>query len=209
MRRRRLLAPAAALLLAGIFSGLAAPDARAEEYRCHADGITDRYDPFFKIAARRWMPKELGEDAWCVMKSNCFNESGLDENAVSPAGAVSLCQLMRATFADLQKRHGFRGEIRDVRANVKAGALLFNQFWHVWVTTPRTTDCRTELTIASTNAGPKWIIEAQTLAGGALCWEKIRTKLHEVTGHHATETINHVTRFWRTFRRLRGWTLGG
>ena len=171
------------------------------DYRCDADGITDRYDWIFQIAAKRWMPPELA-DNWCVQKALCVNESGLDPEAMSPAHAIGLCQVLETTAGDF----GLRGQLRDVRSNVKASALTFERGWRFWLF-KRTTECRIELVLAGYNAGDGNVLKAQILSGGRLCWEGIRPYLADVTGRHALETENYITRFWTTWRRLRGFTL--
>ena len=194
----------ARLIVAAVIVGLTVlvtSGAPAQE-RCDAPGITSDYDTLFQIAARRWMPIELRNE-WCVQKALCVNESRLDPDAMSPAHAIGLCQVLAGTAADV----GVRGTLRDARNNIKASALTFDRYWNFWAT-PRSTECRLELALASYNAGPGNIHSAQRLSGGRLCWERIRPHLVEVTGKHALETANYVTRFWSTWRRLRGYTLG-
>lgn len=219
----------AACILFGLVAGLLgafflnAPDAHAgergrspelhhERFRCSAEGIPDRFDEFFLAASKRHMPPELrGAVGACIMKAICWIESRHREDAVSGVGAVGFCQVMPQTAEDLKKRNKWRGgNLREARYNVQAGAAAFRNFWDVWYF-KRTTECRTENSIATYNAGPRNMIDAQTEAESkgimARCWEGIRAGLPAITGRHAWETINYVDRFWSTWRRLRGYGL--
>ena len=197
----------AASVVALIGAGMKPAEAsRASAYRCSAEGIPDTYDAFFKAAARRHFPLEL-KDEWCILKAICWNESALNPDAVSHAGAEGLCQVMPATAADLKKRNKWRGNIRKAKDNAEASALTFALFWRFWIL-DRTRECRTEVTVASYNAGPGSIEDAHQLSAGERCWEGIRPYLHLVTGaENSRETINYVSRFWSTWRRLKGYGL--
>ena len=200
---RPVAAAALLLMLTGCINGaLTAPaePRRTPEIRCTAPEIPDDFDPLFRAAARRWMPPDLHQAGWCVLKAQCWTESRLRPDAVSHAGAIGLCQVLESTAADFN----LRGQMRSARANVKAATLTFDRFWNVWIS-PRTVECRLSLTIASYNAGPARIIEAQQRADMALCWERIRHDLPSVTGERAWETIDYVDRVMRTYSRLRGW----
>ena len=195
----------AAVLAAVLAAATTAAQARAGDYRCAAAGVPGAYDPFFTLAARKHYPPALRAH-WCVAKALCWIESRLNPLAASGAGAQGLCQVMPATAAGLRRRGAWRGRLRSAKDNAEASAIVFARYWAVWAT-PRTIECRTELTLASYNAGPGSIIKAQVEAGGALCWERIRAALPRVTGRHARETIDYVDRFWAAWRRLRGYGL--
>lgn len=202
MRRAALVGVGIALALGAAL--LLRHPAHAEE-RCSAPGISDAYDAFYRIAARRWYPVDLKEH-WCIAKTICEIESRQKPDALSPVGAAGLCQIMPATAEGLERRGFWRGKLRDARSNVKAHALVMNSKWHFWVTPRPGLECRLEMTIASYNAGEGNIEKARAIAR-ALCWEKTRAKLHLVTGRHAEETINYLSRFWATWRRLKGYGL--
>lgn len=172
------------------------------DYKCYADNVPDKYDHVFKRAAKRHLPPELREN-WCILKSLCWIESRLNPNAVSGVGAQGLCQIMPATAEDLRKRNHWRGRLRSVKSNAEASAIVYRNYWNIFAI-PRTLECRNEVTLASYNAGPGNIIRAQENAGGALCWDRIKYGLPDVTGKHHKETWDYVDRFWGAYRSLRG-----
>ena len=184
---------------------LATPADARSDYQCDATGIPSDFDAFFYKAAKRHLPLEL-RDNWCVVKTVCWIESRLNPEAVSPVGAEGLCQVMPATAADLEARGKWRGKLRSAKANAEASAIRLKQGWDFWIY-KRTTECRSELMIAGYNAGEGNIEQAHILSGGKRCWEGIRPFLPEVTGHHARETINYVSRFWEAYRKMRGYGL--
>lgn len=89
--------------------------------RCEASGIPSKYDLLFRQAARRHLPLVYKTD-WCRLKAQCFEESGLDPDAVSQVGAVGACQFMAPTFAQVTRRHGITGGRRNPKANIEAAA---------------------------------------------------------------------------------------
>ena len=199
---------AATALLGGLLLGTATPAEarRTINYQCHSEGIPTLYDVAFQRAAKRYLPTALKDD-WCLLKALCWVESRLKPGAESHVGAIGLCQIMPATIKDFRGRLKLRGSARKAKVNAELGAAVLAHMLRIWHF-KRPWDCRMELGAASYNAGPKNIIDAQKLSGGRLCWDLISGYLHEVTGHHARETIAYVLRFWRAYRRLRGWTIG-
>lgn len=54
-------------------------------------------------------------------------ESGGDQRAVSPAGAMGLMQIMPSTWADLRVRYGLGSDSFDPRDNILAGAAFLRE----------------------------------------------------------------------------------
>lgn len=73
--------------------------------------MTDKYDDLFREAAER-----NGLD-WLLLKAQAIEESGLDPEAVSPAGAKGIAQFMRNTWAEWG-----HGSVRDPEAAIDAQA---------------------------------------------------------------------------------------
>ncbi len=48
-------------------------------------------------------------------------ESGFDPNAVSPAGAVGLLQVMPSTYKWLREKYGIEGDLTDPASNIEIG----------------------------------------------------------------------------------------
>src|SRR5258708_34941439 len=56
--------------------------------------MTDKYDDLFRAAA------EANGLDWLLLKAQAIEESGLDPDATSPAGAKGIAQFMRNTCAE-------------------------------------------------------------------------------------------------------------
>ena len=190
-----------ALVVAGLSLALVlvSRDAHGRPIECTAAGVTERFDPHFRLAAKRYLPHEYN---WCLLKSLCRTESNLQPAVESPAGAVGLCQIMRGTWHDVRGR----GPRTDAKRNAEAAARYLAKLHAFWIT-PRPAECRWELMAASYNAGPGNILEAQGISGGRRCWDLIQSHLPSVTGRHAEETQAYVLRVWGNYRRLRGYGL--
>ena len=182
-------------------------EARMRGPRCEASGITGAYDFEIRAAARRYLPRPYKRHP-CLLKAQYYVESRLEANAVSPTGARGIAQIMPATFRELQGLADVPGSRFTARTSIRLGALHLNRQIRIW-SAPRSAECRLELAWASYNAGAGRIIEAQRESGGRRCWADIGPHLHKVTGRHSFETLAYVSRIWTTWRRLRGWAIGG
>ena len=61
------------------------------------------------------------------------------------------------------------------------------------------------MVLASFNAGPGNVRDAQELSGGRLCWSHVSAFMHAVTGQkHSEETISYVNRIVENYLRLKG-----
>lgn len=190
--------PIAALLLI-----LVALPAEARNWRCDAEGVTERYDRLFKRAAKRHL--RPGFD-WCWVKAWAMAESNLKADAVSPVGAVGILQVMPGTARDVARQlgRGSRvGSLRDAANNIEIAAAYIQYLHRLW-SYPRPAFCRLKLVMASYNAGPGNVIEAQKESGGRRCWGHISAHLHKVTGKHSEETISYVNRIVENYLRLKG-----
>ena len=167
---------------------------------CEAPGA----DPVYTRAAKQaatvyWAPQR--RHLWCGLVALAGVESAWQADALSPVGAQGAWQFMPATWLDWMQRKGWEGSPFDPWLAAQVAALHMESNARIW-SAPRSDWCRIKLQVASHNSGPKWIIEAQVLSGGASCWEEIAPHLERVTGHHATETLNHVERWEGILLRL-------
>ena len=193
------------IILAGLVAVIIVNPASARE-RCHAEGVTDRYDRMFQRATKRHLPP--GSD-WCLVKAWAMAESNLKPGAVSPVGATGILQIMPGTGKFIEKRYG--GKLRDViggglknaRTNIEYAAAYIAHLRRVW-SYPRSEWCRWKNVMASYNAGPGNIIKAQKASGGRTCWKHISAHLHKVTGKHAEETVSYVNTIIDNYLRLKG-----
>lgn len=159
------------------------------------------------LAVKRYWPEPYRSHPDLFI-AQCWAESGLKADAESPAGAVGLCQVMPGTAKTLLRSRGglrgkLRGFLRNAKTNAELGARYMGQMFRIW-SYPRSSHCRWRLAVASYNAGPGSVIQAQTLSGGRRCWEDIAPFLHQVTGRHSAETIAYVFRVEDEVRRRRG-----
>ena len=136
-----------------------------------------------------------------IFKAQFEVESSLNPQAISPAGAAGLGQIMPRTWLDLAGQVPGLTNIFDPVQNAKAAIFYLNQQWWLW-TAPRPITDRMSLALASYNAGAGNILAAQRRADGANDWRSIQKHLGEVTGEHATETRNYVRRIWSKYHGL-------
>lgn len=158
-----------------------------------AQTFPTRYDREIRAAAERWMPGV----PWLLWKSQLYQESRLDPNARSPAGAEGLAQFMPATWAEITKAMGLGAvDRRMAEPSIEAGAYYMRRLRLNW-SSPRPERDRHDLAMASYNAGIGHILAAQRACGGALLYEPIMACLPQITGRHAQETLGYAPRIRR------------
>lgn len=167
----------------------------------------DRYDADIRQASERWLP---GHD-WVRYRALLWQESRLDPNATSPAGAEGIAQFMPGTWPTAAAAIGAGGlSPRMARPAIEAGAWYLGSRIRIW-TEPRPDLERRRLGEACYNAGCGHVIKAQRLcrAYGVLeCrdWHQISLFLPAVTGRHAAETLSYVASIehWQRLMRAQG-----
>ena len=163
----------------------------------------------FRVHARKaaliWFLPDR-RDEWCGLVGVAGVESHWRNDAVSEAGAFTAYQVLRGTWAEHIAQMGLEGSPFDPWISSQVAARHLARSDAFWVT-PRSEMCDWGVEIASYNAGEGNVLKGQVLAGGALCWSEIKGYMHRVTGHHATETINHVARWHRITSRQCGYEL--
>jgi len=146
------------------------------------------YDSYFKKYSSRY----LAEYDWRWLKAQGIQESRLDAEAVSKAGAVGVMQIMPRTWEDETKRLGITASRTNPKVNILVGASYMKRMVRFWKA-PRTQMQRLELAQASYNAGAGNILAAQVLAGGDSEWRQVQSYLEDVTGKaNSYETIRYV-----------------
>lgn len=147
------------------------------------------YDETIQEAAKKWLPS--GYD-WRLFKAQLWQESKLDPEAVSPAGAVGIGQVMPKTWTAWAKVAGFPGARRtDPVASIHVAACYMSYLIQEW-SWPRPELDRYCLAMASYNAGIGNILKAQKMAGGPSLYRHIIAGLPPVTKRHSRETIQYV-----------------
>lgn len=179
-------------LVAVLVAGLLAP----------AGAAATPWDRHFQTAAKRWFAGALD---WRWFVAQAMAESSLDPAAVSPVGALGLMQLMPGTSKEVADRLGLPDRPRDPRVAIALGVAYDRQLWRFW-SSPRPNLERLRLTLASYNAGPGSVHQAQKLAQAAglpgVAWADMAIYLPQVTGHHSKETIGYVDRIQRLYKAL-------
>lgn len=163
-----------------------------------AGGFSNRYDRDIKSATSKWWP---GQD-WRWWKSQLYQESLLNPDAISPVGARGLAQFMPGTWADMCQQLKW-GQVSPhvAQHSIEAGAYYMAKLSKGWSSKRPMLD-RWDLARASYNAGFGNILQAQKVAGGAVLYADIMMALPIVTGHHSRETITYVERIHLWFRRM-------
>lgn len=138
---------------------------------------------------------------WRWFKAQGIQESLLDPNAVSPAGAQGIMQIMPGTWADETERLGIIASPYNPKVSIYVGISYMKRMIRFWKA-PRTELERLELAQASYNAGAGNIFRAQQRCGNAPTWKRISPCLVQVTGTHSSETLKYVTKIKEYFRKL-------
>lgn len=154
-------------------------------------------DRIIKRSAEMYLP---GVD-WLLWKSQIKQESSFNCNATSPVGAQGCAQIMPATMRDISRLSGILGSAYDPEIGIAAGSFYMAQQRAIF-RAPRPDFERHNLAMAAYNAGAGSIIKAQALAGNPAEWQPVADKLHLVTGKHARETRDYVTKINRYYRAM-------
>ena len=150
---------------------------------------TDRYDRYFRHYGHRFFARAVD---WRWFKAQAMAESGLDPEAVSPAGALGLRQSMPATSSELAAALRIRDLPLRPRHAVMMGIFYDRRLWGLWGAYGYRD--RLSMTWASYNAGPGNIRRARRQAPCGDRWPCVAMVLDLVTGRHARETIDYVRR---------------
>ena len=138
------------------------------------------FDPIFRRAVGVWWPPGQRRE-WRWLKAQGIVESGLRPDAISPAGAMGVLQLMPPTWGDLQRGHRVAGGPLQARANIVQGARYMAWLGERFASAPGRA-CQRDLQFAAYHTGVGRIRAAQRLAAGARCWPGIAPRVPEVPG---------------------------
>jgi len=151
--------------------------------------ITNKYDEDFKKVVI-FLP--VGTD-WRLLKAQCYQESRLNPLAVSPVGAMGLCQFMPNTALDLNEKYSDLGDFWLPEVSIRAAAYYMGELNKFW-SSPRSFMDRYMLALASYNAGAGNILKAQKLSGGETEYLLIIRELPNVKWVDSKQTIDYVNR---------------
>lgn len=184
-----------------VFAGLVFAFLLAWYCPAEARVFSNRYDRDIKSAVSMYWP---GVD-WRWWKAQLYQESKLDPNAQSPAGAKGLAQFMGPTWADMLKqlKMGFVSPF-SARHAIAAGAFYMAKQKLIWnKRAGRPERDKWQLAQASYNAGAKNLIDAQAWMGGPLLFKDIIKGLVHITGkRNSHETITYVERIEQWYKEM-------
>jgi soluble lytic murein transglycosylase-like protein len=151
----------------------------------------DSYDPLIKESAYRYLNPWIEND-WLLWKAQLYQESLLNPNAVSHAGAIGLAQVMPATYVEQAGIMGINAHPTNPRANVLVGAAYLRRMLIGW-SSPRPNPERLRWAWGAYNCGFGCMLKAQKRANGTLQWSVVRR-------HVPAETRIYVDRieYWRS-----------
>jgi len=138
---------------------------------------------------------------WRLYKAQLIQESQLNPNAISPAGARGIAQFMPGTWEEWRQVSGTLAGPHDAGESIKAGAWYMYRQRAIWKS-PRPEEDRHNLALASYNGGAGNIIKSQKLCGGPPLYAEIMACLHQVTGRHAKETRGYAPSIRLIYKRL-------
>jgi len=168
-----------------------------------------RYETRYNDSFRKYTKMYLPMHSWHLLAAQCYQESLLQPDAVSPVGAMGLCQFMPGTWKDVSRQLKFPEDATafDPDFAVMAAAYYNYRLRKTWKAERPEFD-RMNLVFASYNAGSGHLINAQKLCFAAKkngddhlqcnLHSDIEAFLHLITGHHSKETKTYV-------RRIRRW----
>jgi peptidoglycan lytic transglycosylase F len=175
----------------------------------------DKYKPIIKKYAKRY-----GFD-WRLIVAQIAQESSFKEKARSRVGAKGLMQLMPLTAKEISRELDIKYIMKNPRENITAGIYhLKKQMRYFPDSKPID---RTRLALASYNAGPGRVFDAQEIAGfykkSENKWPTVRPYLGMLKKsdwelhlqvwpngqpkygyfYGSEETINYVDQIWKTY----------
>lgn len=161
----------------------------------------DRFDHEFRQHAGRYLP---GVD-WRLLKAQCYQESLLRPDAVSPVGAQGLCQFMPGTWRQVSGQIDLPPNASAFmpQLSIRAAAFYMAGLRGQWSAKRPEWD-RHSLALASYNAGLGHLLSAQRACGGPSLYPEIIACLPAITGRHSRETITYVDRIWGWYRQMVG-----
>lgn len=165
-----------------------------------APTISTAYDARIEDAARQYLP----EIDWRLLKAQFFQESRLDPDARSPAGAMGIAQFMPPTWREACAALKYPPDANAYNANyaIPAGAWYMRRMRRFWGRPQIEREDLHRFALASYNAGMGNVQKAWKLAGMPGYWWPVEQFLPEITGKHAAETITYVARVYRWYEHL-------
>jgi membrane-bound lytic murein transglycosylase MltF len=153
--------------------------------------------PLFKKFARRY-----GFD-WRLIAAMAYQESGFDQNKVSPRGAVGIMQIRPQTAADPKIGISDVGSVENnIHAAVKYLSLLRTQYFNDAAIRPRD---RVRFSLAAYNAGPARIRRARRLAGQMQLdpnrwFRNVEMAMLKIVGQETVRYVSNINKYYLIYR---------
>ncbi len=167
--------------LAAVLIGIAVCGVLADRAAGPDDVRATRFDAAIRRVARRHLPE--GWD-WRILKAMVYQESRFKPTAVSPHGAVGLCQILPETARRLGSGPQ---DLRDPAVNLDLGARLLRQLWdgaEGLADSPPDWE-RSRAAVAAYHAGPAVLRRAAGLGGlSGASWSGLALRLPEDVRRH-------------------------
>lgn len=138
-----------------------------------------QYDTHFEYSTARFLSPWYQGD-WKWLKAQGIQESLLNPDARSHAGALGLMQFMPRTWDEVSGKLGLNASPRNPRASIIAGGFYQRQMLRVW-TSKRSIENHRRWAWSAYNYGVGNILKAQEKAGGTLDWWSLRPYLPQET----------------------------
>jgi len=146
-----------------------------------ACSFPDSFDPYLQDASERYLP----EYHWLYFKAQAYQESLLDPNAVSHAGAMGLLQVMPGTWREQTALMGINASPYNPKASALVGAAYMRRMIKGWKA-PRPPDEVLRWSWSSYNWGMGNVLKAQKKADGSAVWADIKPYLPNETRAYVT-----------------------
>lgn len=156
------------------------------------------YDLKFRKYHRMYFPPLPFRKQWVLLKAQCYAESAFNELAVSPVGALGLCQFMPKTWEEVEQEIGVDANPLNAEYSIMFSAYYMAKLRRGWIA-PRPEYDRYSLALASYNAGFGNLLKSQRKCGMANKYDDIIACLPDVTGKNSEETITYVEKIWKFY----------
>lgn len=138
-----------------------------------------------------------------LMMAKGYQESRLNQAAVSPVGAIGVMQVMPATGRKMNV-----GDIRELAPNIHAGIKYVHHLMEVYFPTePKDVPNRTLLTFASYNAGPNRIRRLRREAADRgldrnLWFDNVEVLAAEAIGSETVTYVSNIFKYYVAYRLM-------
>jgi len=177
-------------LLLSILLVVLSPWAYCTEY---SSSYRSEYDEEFKSQSARWMQ---GYD-WRLLKAQCIQESRLNPDAVSSAGAEGLCQFMPTAWSEVQRKFGTNAQRTVARESIRGAAWYMHRMIRNWDRRERTRIQVFYLAAASYNAGLGTVLKSQKRCDDGRLFEELFICLPAETQLYPIHIQRHYLRLYK------------